>query len=148
MLQRKQTRYYLSALLILIVILLFPGRAYGAYMDKSLSASYSEWPGLCFFLIALTSLLLLLTITRRKKKPQLVLAMIASVVYGVMLMTAIVMLYFDRSYAFDTWKKTVPKPGFMPVWLGITFAGWILLMLGNKALIKEIKLLDPQDRLR
>jgi len=148
MFQQVQTRYYLSAFVLLLLILVFPVRLYAAYMDASLHSWFSSWPDSCFFLVTFSQLLLLITMTRKKKKPQFLFAMLASVVYGVMLLSMVMLLWFDKSYSFDNFGKLLEKPASLTIWFAVAIAGWILLLLGNKALIKELKQLDSQNHLR
>jgi len=155
MFKKAPTRYYLSALFILVAVMIFPAMVFESYasgttLDHSpaIVESYiTQWPYQCFFLIALTQLLLLITILRKKKKPRLIFSMLTCIVYGVMLLTAVTALYFDGSYVAKN-GQTIPKPVSLSIWLGVAVIGWLFVFLGNRELIKEIKLLDSQNRLR
>ena len=155
MFQKAPTRYYLSAFFILVALIIFPVMGYQSYASgttqdnsQAIVESYiSNWPYQCFFLIALTQFLLLITILRKNKKPQLIFSMLTCIVYGVMLLTAVTALYFDGSYVLKN-GQAIPKPLSLSIWLGVAIIGWIFVFLGNRELIKEIKLLDSQNRLR
>ena len=151
MFSKLQARYYLFASLILVLLLVFPVREYGSYVSGTgvayVERYISNWPAQCFFFIASSLFLLLVTITRKKLRPQLISAIFASVSYIIMLLTAITALYFDDTYVIQNGKKLLP-PSSLTIWLAVAGVGLVSVFLGNRALIKEIKLRDSENRLR